>query len=873
MGLVRGRTGERRAFGDVGFKTGGLGPVGICLVALAFSPLAAQGQSAPDAGRDPEVAADPATPDTANDRPGSGAANALPTLTPPRLLEAPSVTLPEDAAPLPAGAAVTLELVVEADGSVGDATVVTGLRDDVDAVVLTAARALTFAPATRDGRAIAARIRFRFAISPPAAPPDDNAASPADGGEDPSGTAAADPDPSASPRDPNDGTAGTPTALPARPGDQTAGDEPAEAIEIFEARAVVARRETGAATRITLIGEELTTVPGTFGEPLRVVATFPGVSRTPFGLGYFLVRGASFENSGFLVDGFPVPLLYHVGAGPAVISSRLVTELDFYPGGYPVRYGRFTAGLISVTTGSPEVEVPHLEAEIDLFRASALAVVPYGDGRGVVSAAYRRSYYELILPLIVDGVDLAFTDWQLRVDHRLTERLTASLFYFGSDDVFDASEAAGVGTSTASTRTGFGYGFERLIGKLELRLPGRGKLTWAATYGFDDTLVRRSEPGGVNLHAEVDGTYLGERLELSMPHSEMFETTVGFDVAATLYDALSSLPTPPGVGEYPKPLLDPRVSDVRLELVSLGAASYLEELFRAGPLELTTGLRLDMMRYGRTSQMVFDPRGVMRLHASDAVAAKLATGLFAQPPQPFQIDPSFGNPEMRPSRSWQSSTGVEITLPQALEIESSLFYSAMYNMARTTNELVADENGDLHRQIYLDDGEGRSYGFEFLFRRKVEEGLYGWLSYTLAWSERFVEGGETVPFFFDQRHTLNLAISYRLDRWRFGARFTLASGRPNRPVVGSIYDADADRYIPLRGGFTERLPTYHQLDLRIDRDFAVWGMEGSVYLDVLNAYNAQNAEAVFWQYDFQKSTPLPGLPILATIGVRLEYDP
>jgi hypothetical protein len=134
-----------------------------------------------------------------------------------------------------------------------------------------------------------------------------------------------------------------------------------------------------------------------------------------------------------------------------------------------------------------------------------------------------------------------------------------------------------------------------------------------------------------------------------------------------------------------------------------------------------------------------------------------------------------------------------------------------------------------------------------------------------------LEGGETLPFFFDQRHVLNIALSYAWQKWRFGTRLQLATGRPTRPINGAAYDADENDYDAIRGGFSARLPAFHQLDVRIDRDFE-WSrsVRGSVYLDVLNVLNTQNTEGYLYQYDLQKQARLPSLPILPTLGFRLE---
>jgi hypothetical protein len=56
--------------------------------------------------------------------------------------------------------------------------------------------------------------------------------------------------------------------------------------------------------------------------------------------------------------------------------------------------------------------------------------------------------------------------------------------------------------------------------------------------------------------------------------------------------------------------------------------------------------------------------------------------------------------------------------------------------------------------------------------------------------------------------------------------------------------------------------------VRIDRDFTLGPLSGSVYIDVINVYNAQNGEAYQYEYDFSKRGKLPGLPFLPTLGVR-----
>ena len=75
-------------------------------------------------------------------------------------------------------------------------------------------------------------------------------------------------------------------------------------------------RQAEEVSRYTLEGDELQKVPGSFGDPLRVITDLPGVARPPFGLGLLVVEGANPADTGTYMDGIQLPLLYHFLAGP-----------------------------------------------------------------------------------------------------------------------------------------------------------------------------------------------------------------------------------------------------------------------------------------------------------------------------------------------------------------------------------------------------------------------------------------------------------------------------------------------------------------------------------------------------------------------------
>jgi TonB family protein len=103
---------------------------------------------------------------------------------------------------------------------------------------------------------------------------------------------------------------------------------------------VTAARDRTEISRTQLSGRELTRIPGTFGDPFRVVTVLPGVTTAMSLLPYPIVRGSSPGNTGALLDGVRLPLLFHLLAGPAVLHPEFIERVDFFPGGFPVRGSR-----------------------------------------------------------------------------------------------------------------------------------------------------------------------------------------------------------------------------------------------------------------------------------------------------------------------------------------------------------------------------------------------------------------------------------------------------------------------------------------------------------------------------------------------------
>ncbi len=105
-----------------------------------------------------------------------------------------------------------------------------------------------------------------------------------------------------------------------------------------------------------------------------------------------------------------------------------------------------------------------------------------------------------------------------------------------------------------------------------------------------------------------------------------------------------------------------------------------------------------------------------------------------------------------------------------------------------------------------------------------------------------------------------------------GTRIRAVTGNPYTPPVGAILDADTGRYRCLSGApFSRRLPGFFQADARVDKRFVFERWMLSLYLDVQNATNYENAEFRFRNYDCSQDVSIPSVPFLPAIGLRAEW--
>ena len=723
---------------------------------------------------------------------------------------------------------VTLLLTIDETGHVSEASVLESGGARFDQSALVAVSHFEFEPARRGDVALSAKIRYRYVF--PSAPPP------------------APPAPSAPP----------PAAVPAVP-----PPEPEE----FSAIATV-EAPPREATRRSVSGEVLTEVPGTRGDALRAIEILPGVGRTSIGSGDPIVRGSAQDESQTYLNGVPVPFLFHFGGLTSFFSSRFIERVDLYPGNFSTRYGRVSGGVVEVRSRDPKSDRFHAGLDLSLIDSSAFVSSPVG-AKGSVALAARRSNIDLIFSKVVpkDTYSVVaapvYYDYQALGTYRFNAHHTLRVLGYGSRDSLKLlfSKPNDEDPSLSGNISG-SLAFHRVQLELDSKLDDSTRQNLSVTVGRLDAAQHFGD-----LEQVVSGTELHGRNEWRIELLPELSATAGVDFYGQFLGGSYHGPAP---GQYEgnpddrNSLATRRnVSTVLPSFDVVRPGAYLELGVRpTSRLLLVPGVRADY--YGDIGHSSFDPRLTARYQLNDGLTLKGGVGYYTQAPQYWQALAVVGNPHIEPYRALQTSVGFEEKVSDQLKFGAEGFFK------RLTNRIVGTPgNAEPH---WVNDGEGRIYGAEFLAEYRPGPGAFAYLAYTISRSERSDAGGPSRLFDHDQPHILSLAASQNLGRgWTVGGRFRLISGDPSTAVVGSVYDARSGVYVAQYGRVNaERAPAFQQLDLRVEKKWTIGLASLAAYVDVLNVYNAKNAQGYRYSYDFTKKEAVPGLGLFPNLGLKGE---
>jgi outer membrane receptor protein involved in Fe transport len=305
----------------------------------------------------------------------------------------------------------------------------------------------------------------------------------------------------------------------------------------------------------------------------------------------------------------------------------------------------------------------------------------------------------------------------------------------------------------------------------------------------------------------------------------------------------------------------------------------------------TPGLRLD--RFGLGEEWTLDPRVNAHVTLSDVTRVRGSVGRFHQPPSPAHFDEFTDNLGAKSSYVDQGTLGLEWSPEPALHASITGFghegkrtlvdarqddpREGLIDLELIFRELLEEQLGLYGYQANV--GRQRTYGVEMSLRYDADD-FRAMANYTWSRSKRKYDpalGGGWQPYGLDQPLRLNLVLATTAFRWNVGVRLTAVSGNPaNLVPEGTILGDSGEEPSPV----LTRLPTFWQVDLRVDRTWKhPWG-NVTMFFDIQNITNHRNVEVRESRLDYTDPTNLDsplvyrysdtlGLPIVPYIGVEL----
>ncbi|MGQ9863865.1 MAG: TonB-dependent receptor [Bacteroidia bacterium] len=614
--------------------------------------------------------------------------------------------------------------------------------------------------------------------------------------------------------------------------------------------------------------QKLKTLPALLGEVdvLRTITFLPGVLSAGDGSNSFYVRGGSIDQNLVLLDETVVYNPGHLSGFFSVFSPDALADAVLYKS-IPAQYGGRSASVLSIRLREGNTQKWQARGGVGILASRLSVEGPLVKDKVGFLATGRRTYADLFLKLspnqnLRQSV-LYFYDGTLKLNAQLGDKhkLFAS-GYFGRD-VFKSTEA-GIdlrwGNSTVSLRwnwtpstrlfvnsvfvySNYQYSFLLEQGRNQARYgSGIEDLGWRSDAEYFLSPKTRIKSGiGATKHTFLPGT-LTPLSDTSNVNPYKVPALNGWQVHAYTQTEIQLSPRWQAelglrwsgfalMGPYQKYLF-PAPGENPIDTIGYPRHKIVDAW---GGLEPRIGLR-----YALSERWALKG-GFSRIQQFLHLATFSPIGL----PSDIWL-PS--TPRIRPEYAYQGVIGIE-GIPkwkgQTYNLTWEIYYRTVDNVVDFIPGADILLNPLIEREILQ--GRAWSYGSEWMVQKTLGR-FTGWISYTLSWAYRQVQGlsqNKPFPNYIDRRHNLALIMQYEISpKWRTDLTAVYATGRPITLPIGK-YQLDGQVVGVYGERNNTRMPDYHRIDFSFTytpKSQRKW--QGSWTFGCYNIYGRRNMWAL-----------------------------
>lgn len=159
--------------------------------------------------------------------------------------------------------------------------------------------------------------------------------------------------------------------------------------------------------------------PAGSGDLASYLRTLPGVVATGDRGGQFFVRGGTPAENLALIDGITIYRPFHILGFFSVFPEEIISDVDFYAGGFGPRYGSRTSSVLDVKLRNGDFEEHKVTASVSPFLSEVMAEGPLDKGRASYIVMNRGSLLEQSSRLHPEGTQpLRFNSQYFKMSRR-----------------------------------------------------------------------------------------------------------------------------------------------------------------------------------------------------------------------------------------------------------------------------------------------------------------------------------------------------------------------------------------------------------------------------------------------------------------------
>ncbi len=638
----------------------------------------------------------------------------------------------------------------------------------------------------------------------------------------------------------------------------------------------------------TLSIEQSLRVPANFFDPVRMLASYPGVvtandqansisvkGYSPNGLlwrlqGLDIVNPNHLANAGTLSDK-PVAN----GGGVNILSAQLLGKTDFYSGNLPARYGNAVAGVMDMSLRPGAADKMQYTAQASLIGMDLSAEGPLSKTKeSSFLVNYRYSTIGLLSKLGVDFGDEAinFQD----VSFNLTfPRKQGGLSLFGfagwSENRFDAkpeSEWEEEKDRYTIDYSGQVYGF----GLVNQFKPGWASVSMGASIS-GQRQDRTSQSETILEPAYIfSERYFSDRLLVSTFIKAVRKLSSTGSIEAGLIT--NYLDNSMDVATVTPLYFDPFYPNLAGTVNGLLWQPYLNWSQYIGKFNLNAGVRYVNFTYNNSAS--WEPRVSLSRNLNTNTFT-LSYGVTSQWQQ-TQTYLTAGNSQLPFTKSNQFTLEWKKQVRTDLRMVSSLYYHHLTDvpvLPGFSYYSLINQWEDFPEADLKGEGEGRNYGVEAFVEKKFYDDVY----FIASGSYYKSEYRNQYLSFTDSRFSGNFTSSLSMGKeWNktnkaFGvhARILYTGGLRQAPVDEFTSQQIGTTAYDLSQGFTIKYPNYFRSDVRVSWRKNKPGYTRTLSIDIQNLTGYQNV--AYQYYDtFQKQVNTKyQLGIIPVLAYRVDF--